>query len=442
MPRHFVLLHQLRLMASNLASSTATGSRILPLVASWPRSRFWHLCADVYPALAAAALPWSTTAVAIFIVLWLVVLLPTLNFREFYRQFKRPAYFLPLALFAVAVLGTLWADDTWAVRLQALSPVAKLAAIPFLLYQFERSRRGHWVFIAFLASCSILMALSWIIFLAPHWQIAGIDNTPGVPVRNYIDQTHEFVLCAFGTAALLVTYSMKRKLAPAAGCLVLLLGFLFNMGIVVVSKSAFLYLPVLAVIFAETFLNRKLALSFYAAVVLALAFVWFSSPFLRDRADRIRFEENLNAGAKNALGNSLDQRLQYWRASWESIQTAPLFGTGTGSTTRLLQDRNKVKSIIPDEKVRNPHNQLLYVAVQWGLFGSLILLLMWCSHLFLFWRTASMMGWLGLIIVTQNIISSAVNSHLFDFHAGWIYVLGVGVAGGTIRATKNREDSL
>jgi O-antigen ligase len=32
--------------------------------------------------------------------------------------------------------------------------------------------------------------------------------------------------------------------------------------------------------------------------------------------------------------------------------------------------------------------------------------------------------------VVQNFISSLLNSHLFDFHEGWIYVLGVGVAGG------------
>jgi hypothetical protein len=33
------------------------------------------------------------------------------------------------------------------------------------------------------------------------------------------------------------------------------------------------------------------------------------------------------------------------------------------------------------------------------------------------------------------------NSHLFDFHEGWMYVLGVGVAGGMIlRARDNRAD--
>src|SRR5262249_8918465 len=39
-------------------------------------------------------------------------------------------------------------------------------------------------------------------------------------------------------------------------------------------------------------------------------------------------------------------------------------------------------------------------------------------------------AWIGVIIVVQNVVSSLLNSHLFDFHEGWMYVLGVGVAGG------------
>jgi len=31
-------------------------------------------------------------------------------------------------------------------------------------------------------------------------------------------------------------------------------------------------------------------------------------------------------------------------------------------------------------------------------------------------------------------LSSLINSHLFDFTEGWIYVLGVGIAAGTMLA--------
>jgi hypothetical protein len=44
------------------------------------------------------------------------------------------------------------------------------------------------------------------------------------------------------------------------------------------------------------------------------------------------------------------------------------------------------------------------------------------------------------LVVVQNIFTSLFNSHLFDFHEGWMYVLGVGVAGGMMLGAK-RADS-
>jgi O-antigen ligase len=57
---------------------------------------------------------------------------------------------------------------------------------------------------------------------------------------------------------------------------------------------------------------------------------------------------------------------------------------------------------------------------------------MWFAHYAMFTSTG-LIAWIGAVVVTQNIISSLLNSHLFDFHEGWIYVLGVGVTGGMLR---------
>jgi hypothetical protein len=83
--------------------------------------------------------------------------------------------------------------------------------------------------------------------------------------------------------------------------------------------------------------------------------------------------------------------------------------------------------------VSNPHNQTLNVAVQWGLVGVALLWAMWLVHLSLF-RGEGLVAWIGLLVVVQNMLSSLINSHLFDFTEGWIYVLGVGVAAGTTLA--------
>jgi len=92
--------------------------------------------------------------------------------------------------------------------------------------------------------------------------------------------------------------------------------------------------------------------------------------------------------------------------------------------------------------IGNPHNQTLNVAVQWGVVGVVILYAMWLVHLLLF-RGEGLVNWIGLLVVVQNIFTSLFNSHVFDFHEGWMYVLGVGIAGGmALKASTNESASV
>ena len=90
------------------------------------------------------------------------------------------------------------------------------------------------------------------------------------------------------------------------------------------------------------------------------------------------------------------------------------------------------------EVVANPHNQTLNVAIQWGVLGIVVLYAMWLVHLLLF-RGDGLVAWIGLLVVVQNIFTSLFNSHIFDFHEGWMYVLGVGVAGGMVFKAGSRQ---
>jgi O-antigen ligase len=111
---------------------------------------------------------------------------------------------------------------------------------------------------------------------------------------------------------------------------------------------------------------------------------------------------------------------------------APLIGHGTGSTKGLYEKAASGPGWSAGTRVfPNPHNQTLNVAVQWGVIGIAVLYAMWIVHLLLF-RGDGLVNWVGLLVVVQNIFTSLFNSHIFDFHEGWMYVLGVGVAGGMV----------
>jgi O-antigen ligase len=388
----------------------------------------WFLYADLIAVLIAIMLPWSTTVVGVLGVVWLLALiplLPTLETKSLLRLLASPACRWPIAIFALAIVGMLWADSPWRDRLQVISPVARLLLIPILFYHFMRSKRGMWVFLAFLASCSLVMILSWIVLLVPDLKFAATAND-GVPVKNYIDQSQEFSLCMVGVLPFVVAFWREGRHTAAAVCAVLVLAFFFNMAFVVSARGALLYLPVMLLLFAVLHLDRRTSTLLVVSLAVIATAVWFSSSYLRTRfaAIAVEFREyELNIPA------STGRRLEYWQKSVRYFSASPIFGNGTGSIRALFERDAIGKTGLAAEVTRNPHNQTLNVAVQWGLLGVVSLYAMWFSHLMLF-RSGGIASWIGLLVVTQNVLSSLLNSHLFDFHEGWMYVLGVGVAGG------------
>ena len=171
-----------------------------PFAALWRFLRdpaSWMAAVDVFAILTAVALPFSTSLTAIFVVAMLIAWVPFLDLRAFLQSLRRPIAAVPIALFALALVGTLWSDAAWGTRLYAVFPTAKLLMLPVLFYHFERSERGVWVLVAFLASCTLLMMMSWAVACVPGLTLKPADDaSPGIFVKNYIDQSQEFALCA------------------------------------------------------------------------------------------------------------------------------------------------------------------------------------------------------------------------------------------------------
>jgi O-antigen ligase len=192
-------------------------------------------------------------------------------------------------------------------------------------------------------------------------------------------------------------------------------------------------MAVLLVLFASRHLGRRAMLALLAGAIVAGSLLWMNSPYLRQRIGDIGVEYQAHDISGIA---STAQRLTYWRKSMKFIAEAPLLGHGTGSIKAQFTRDAVGQTGLEAEIVGNPHNQTLAVAVQWGLLGALLLYAMWLNHLLLF-TGRTLAAWIGLVVVVQNVVSSLLNSHLFDFHEGWIYVLGVGIAGGmSMRAAR------
>jgi O-antigen ligase len=412
----------------NAGAIASPGNIVLRL---WRDPAAWVTAADIFAVLTALALPWSTSLVAIFVLCWLGTVAWILDYRVYFQSLKRPICFLPIAFFVLAAVGMLWSDASWAARLYAVGPAAKLLVLPGLFYHFERSTRGMWVFTAFLVSCTLLMAMSWIVAFDPGLTLKpDADASRGIFVKNYIDQSQEFVLCAVALAYPVVMLLREKRIWLAALLIAVALGFVANMAIVVVSRTALVTMPIMLAVFAALHLQWRSNLIILCAAVLLAGSAWAISPQLRWTAGT--FVRDYQIYKELNQPTSIGLRLEFWQKSLRFFAEAPIIGHGTGSTRGLFeQAATGPKVLVGGQVIGNPHNQTLNVAVQWGIAGVVVLYAMWWFHLTLF-RGDGLVASIGLLVVVQNIFTSLFNSHLFDFHEGWMYVLGVGIAGGMV----------
>jgi O-antigen ligase len=367
----------------------------------------------------------------------MLALATTLELRPFLHSLQRPICTLPIALIVLAALGTLWSDAPWGARIHALSPVTKLLALPLLFYHFERSARGMWVFVGFLVSCTLLVPVSWLVMFEPGLALKKDGVERGIFVKNYIDQSQEFVLCAVVLAFPVVALLRNGKIRQALLLAAVAANFVLNMAFVTVSRTALVTLPVMLAVFAMMHLKWRTSVAIFGALAVLAGLAFATSPQLRRTTDS--FFRDYRLYKTQNVPTSIGLRLEFWEKSLRFVAEAPVIGHGTGSIRGLFERAatGDVRSVT-SHVIGNPHNQTLNVAVQWGTVGIVVLYAMWLVHLLLF-RGEGLVAWIGLMVVLQNIFSSLFNSHLFDFHEGWMYVLGVGVAGGMALRAKTAE---
>jgi hypothetical protein len=408
-----------------------------PMLPAWRDPQVWSKAADIIAVLTALSLPWSTSLCGIFTVMWLVAVAPTVDLTAFLALLKRPICLFPVALFALAVIGTLWSDAAWGTRFYAVAPTAKLLMLPILFYHYARSPRGLWVFKAFLLSCGLLMVMSWIVAFHPTFTLKpGLDHPErGIFVKNYIDQSQEFVLCAVALAYPVVILLRARKTVPALLLTALALSFVVNMAFVIVSRTALVTMPMMIAVFALLHLRWRSIAIIACVVAVLVPLAWLASPQLRQTVES--FGRQYQSYKETNATTSMGMRIEFLKKSLRFFAEAPIAGHGTGSTRGLFEQAAIGQTGSAAQIISNPHNQTMNVAVQWGTIGVVILYAMWLAHL-LWFRGEGLIAWLGLLVVVQNVFTSLFNSHLFDFHEGWMYVLGVGIAGGTLLGERAR----
>jgi O-antigen ligase len=396
------------------------------------RARLMRL-ADWLTVAVVASLPWSTSISSALVAVWLLVLLPTLDLTSLRRTLALPAAALPVALGAAAVIGMLWSEAAFAEQLAGVRPFLRLLIIVLVLMHFQRSDRGIWVIYGFLGSCTVLLLISWVTALWPSlaWPSRG---GPGIPVKDYLIQSGEFVICAFAFAHLSLDAWREGRRRHAVVFAGLTLAFLANITFVAVGRGTLVTAAVLVVVYGAQRFGWRGGVAAVVAGALLAALAWTASPHLRGRVLSTLSEVQDYRGNNSATSAGL--RLEFWRKSAVFIADAPVIGHGTGSTAEMFRRAAQPKDELSAAVTSNPHNQTLTIGIQLGFLGIALLYAMWIAHLWLF-RAEGFVAWLGFGIVVQSVVSCLFNSFLFEFTLGWLYLFAVGVLGGMVLRQRN-----
>jgi O-antigen ligase len=381
--------------------------------------------ADGAAVAVAIALPWSTSATAILIVIWLITLIPTLNLAKIWREIKSPVGGLPVLLWLLGAIGMSWADVSWPERFGGLGSFHRLLMIPLLLAQFRRSANGRFVLYGFLISAVVLLIASYALVIG---LISWHTNwAPGVVVHDTIAQSTIFLICSFALLWAVRDRVLERKWWPAVALSALAALFFLNLIFVATSRADVVVVPVLIVLLGWRWLKWKGVILACIAMAITATSAWMSSSYLRTRLQEAI--DNVQIYRTTGTHNDVGDHIEFVRKSIGFVREAPIIGHGTGSMPELFRGSTIGQSGAAAVVSVNPHNQILAVAIQLGLIGAAVLLAMWVAHYFLF-RATTLVAWLGSVVVVENVVSSISSSHLFDFVHGWLYVFAVGVLGG------------
>ncbi len=279
--------------------------------------------------------------------------------------------------FFIHLIGLIWTTNLQ----EGLANVNR--AIPFLLFgylwlaaKYEKRDQYMVAFILGLVSCSLLAHYNLLHSNYPDYLIEGIvsGKRNGAETSPFLSHLNYAPILSLGIYFLL--WSLLKNISNIKELIIksLLTILLFSNLIFSTGRAGFLMLIALIIaLVVEHSRNLRIAtLKLLVLIPLGIISVYFLSDSVKNRVDEgikdvQTFSENPNS--------SVGLRYVFAIHSFDLFKENPVFGVGTGD----LKDeyKNIIRAgyenlVVPN----NPHNQFLMTGSTLGLFGLIILFLM------------------------------------------------------------------
>jgi O-antigen ligase len=334
------------------------------------------------------------------------------------------AGFALLAMYGVRIIGLTWSTD-WKYGLQSLEGESVLVAFPILFILLPPTERiAKASMRAYVAMCCSVMVYAFsnffllilshnadvVTFLADYFA-APSDFSKRILDWNFGHYSFMSMMLIYGGIFLLYYPQHFSK------CRVI--GFCYLAGVLVFCLITGSRIGALLVMCVSVFviLNAVLGMSCKKIVSTGVVCAIVAAAFLYGFADRYKVHENDFV------------RYQFAATAIEAIKEKPFFGFGTGGQKEVIQSMDRAvgagfaQTMYYGTKVNHPHNQFLTEILQFGLIGSLPLLIWIISSI-----TRSIKSDFGalaifmVVVVLFMLVESPLNSNkgivplLITFH--------------------------
>lgn len=372
--------------------------------------------------LTAFFLPLSTTMLSILYPLAAGLSLCAGRWQErLLPCFRSPVILIFCVFYSLFLIGILYSSAPAADITVTLLKYSKFLSVVFIFPLFTEKRYQQYAVNAFLTAMLITMLLAYL----QTFNLLHLNTSYTNASEIFKTHIETNFLMAF-TAYLLIYKSIHQTKYRLFWRLFLILAVI-NVFFLSTGRSGYIVFFVLLALFLwQQFKWRGLVIALISLAILSFTVYTFSENF---KTRMLQLKRGLILYQQGNSKSSIGHRLRFVENSLILIKQHPVIGTGTGSF------KTEYAKIATEKKLQtnNPHNEFINIAVQLGLAGLLVLLMVF----YIPWRESARLPAFEKYLAQGTVLAIFTgcfgNSWLMDITEShfYLYFLTLAFAGTT-----------
>ena len=378
-------------------------------------TKSFDITSKVCGVLIAPALVLSTAATNVLFVVVVLFGLMAGNLKaKFYHIVRNPVAIVFLAFYGLFLVGSLYSKAPWSDILLVLRKYDKFLFAVLLLPLFAEERWRRYAIHAYLIAIFISLVSSYLLEL--NWMSFGVIKGSIEVFRPSIEYN---LLMAF--AAYLLMYKVVSEKSFRWLWLSLLALVVHTVLFRSVGRVGYVVFAVLMVLFfVQKFGVRGIILAMISFVLLYGSAYKFSKTF-KGRSNQAL--QNVQIYEQKSM-TSVGERIKFVKNGISIIKKYYFVGSGTGSFKQQYFLNYATSKFL----TTNPHNEYVYIVVQFGLIGLLFLFCLFSVPLWYSTMLSLEMQYVVVGTVFGIAVGCLANSWLLDTTTGHFYVYFLAVA--------------